>query len=51
MCSLSEQKSGSIDHLVYSCPIQTSIGYKEKRDKIKHYIHWKACKYFEILYG
>ena len=25
------------------------IEYKEMLDKIRHYIHWKVCKYDEIL--
>ena len=23
--------------------------HKEKNDEIRHYIHWKICKYYEIL--
>ena len=33
-----------INHLVFGCPIQTLIEYKE-RHKIANYIYWKVCKY------
>ena len=44
-----EQKAESIDHLVPGCSILTPLEYKEKLDKIGHYIHWKVCKYYRIM--
>ena len=38
-----KKKAESFDLLVSSCPILTLIEYKEKHNKIGHYIHWKKC--------
>ena len=47
-CRLCEPKTKSTDHLVSRCPIVTLIEYKEKHNKIGHYIHWTICKYYGI---
>ena len=43
-----KKKTESIDHLVYSCTILAQVEYKERLDKIGHYIHWKICKCHRI---
>ena len=42
-------KNESIDHLACISLILTSMEYKERHDKIGHYIHWKIGKYYGIL--
>ena len=49
ICRVCAQKTESIDHFVYGCPILTPIEYIERHVKIGHYIHWKVCKYYGIL--
>ena len=44
-----DKKNDSIAHLESSYAILKSIEYKERHDKIGHYMHWKICKYFGIL--
>ena len=44
-----EQKTESIDYLVFCCTILTLIEYKERPYKRGHYIHWKVDKYYGIL--
>ena len=34
-----KNKNDSTDHLIFDGPILTSIEYKERHDKIRHYIH------------
>ena len=46
MCRLCKQKTESIDYFESRRSILT---YKERHDKIGHYIHWKICKYNGIL--
>ena len=32
------------------CPFDfLLLKYKERHEKIEHYIHWKACKYYCVL--
>ena len=42
-------KTESIDHLMSGYPILTPTEYKERHDKMEHYIHWKIFKYCGIL--
>ena len=39
------KKNESTDRVVSSSPILTLIEYKESKDRIGHYIHWKITKY------
>ena len=47
ICRLREKKTKSIDLLVSSYLMLTLIEYKERHDKIGHYINKKTWKYYE----
>ena len=44
-----QAKTKSIGPFISGYPILTEVGYKERHDKIGHYIHWKICKCYEYL--
>ena len=38
------------DHLVSDCPVIRPTEYKNRHDRVGHYIHWKICQHCKAPY-
>ena len=47
-CRMCDQYDETIDHLVSGCPIIRPTEYKNRHDRVGHYIHWKICQHFNV---
>ena len=47
-CRFCDNFTGTVDHLIAGCPVLAPNEYKYRHDRLGQYLHWKACKHYQL---
>ena len=50
-CQFCDKFEETANHLVPGCLIMTINEYLQRHDRVRQYIHWKICQYYNAPYA